>query len=113
MSIETATPSAMLPASAQASAAVAILAASLSLARISLMMLLIAGSMVLRSMLPSVLTGTVTLPWRRKSSKSGAILWLLLSRHDHKNAHEWATLDGAPRVNRAVSKERLTRPTAC
>jgi hypothetical protein len=50
------------------------------------MMLLIAGSMVLRSILPSVLTGTVTLRWRWKSSKSGAILWLLLSRHDHKNA---------------------------
>src|ERR1700744_2643551 len=44
----------MAPARAQASAALAIRVASVSFAWISLMMLLIAGSIVLRSMTPSV-----------------------------------------------------------
>ena len=49
-------------------------------------MILIAGSIAMRSMLPSVMPGTVTLRWPRKSSKYRAILWLLSGQHDHKSA---------------------------
>jgi hypothetical protein len=97
MSIETATPSAMLPASAQASAALAILAASLSLARISLMMLLIAGSMVLRSMLPSVLTGTLSFQQHSSFIESFGLICGRMAAFSHRFTQPNSLSGGKPR----------------
>ena len=84
ISIETEMPSAMLPALAQASAALAIRAASLRREWISPRKALMASLIIAQSMIraPSLM-GTVTLRCPRKSTEFGAILWRCLPPFEH------------------------------
>src|SRR4051812_28053827 len=85
--------------------------ASFSLEWISVSSILIAGSIVTRSMGALLFTGTVTLHVRGKSSGKRAILWLISSHSDHEVLARSVRTGPPPASQLLISPQsKLTKP---